>query len=236
MIDRDAQAGRADVDRAADRRGLAEIGHHEVPQRQGRAVALMLPLLARVPARLGCAAVARDADAIAPALLGEIERAVRIADQRVERQPFTGGIRSSDAEAHVHRLLERWDAPLADQPTDAFGDEHGFGDRGLRQDHRELLTAVATQHVRAARAIDDRGSDRLDHAIADRVAVAVVDRLEVIDVADDQRDRVAVALGAAVLFFDALVEVAAIEQPGQAVADRELARLHEEICVAERRA
>ena len=64
---------------------------------------------------------------------------------------------------------------------------HAPLEAGVRQDHGQLVAAVAGGDVGgAARAADHLGH-RLEHAVAELVAVGVVDRLEVVDV--DQRER-----------------------------------------------
>ena len=75
-----------------------------------------------------------------------------------------------------------------------------------------------------------------EHGVAGEMADAVVDRLEVVEVEDDQREAPVVALGAGDLARERLVEVAAVVQPGQRVEVGELARLAEAARVLDRRA
>ena len=59
---------------------------------------------------------------------------------------------------------------------------------GLRQRDDELLTAVARRLVDAARLLAQDPADRPQHGVALRMAVGVVDRLEVVEVEDQQRE------------------------------------------------
>ena len=58
---------------------------------------------------------------------------------------------------------------------------------------RELLAADPRGHVGLARARAAKARDRDDRLVADIVAVGVIDRLEVIDIEHDERERPPVA-------------------------------------------
>ena len=64
---------------------------------------------------------------------------------------------------------------------------------------------------------------------------AIVDRLEVVDVEDDERQAPVVAVGAGAFARERLVEVAAVVQVCQRVEIGELAGLTEAACVVDRR-
>jgi hypothetical protein len=70
----------------------------------------------------------------------------------------------------------------------------------------------------------DRASDLGQQLVADRVAAGVVDPLELVDVDQHERERGAVAPGALDHARDSLLERAVVAEPGQAVAQRRLAR------------
>ena len=67
--------------------------------------------------------------------------------------------------------------------------------------------------------------DQAQHLVAGQVAKAVVDRLEVVNVHYHQQQAAAVALPAFKLFVHALLQTAAVGQPGEAVDQRLLALL-----------
>ena len=87
------------------------------------------------------------------------------------------------------------------------------------------IIAISSPPMRASRspwrmtACRSRGEVD-EHAVAGGVAEAVVDRLEVVDVDEHQRQRAAVAQRALGLLGEALVERAAVGEPGQRVGQR----------------
>ena len=85
-------------------------------------------------------------------------------------------------------------------------------------DHqRELVAADARDQIGRAEPLAQHLGDRLEHRVAGRVAVRVVDLLEVVEVEHDDRARVAVADGAGERLDEARLEAAAVEQRGQQV-------------------
>ena len=95
---------------------------------------------------------------------------------------------------------------------------------GMRcgNEHEELLAAPAHDHVGLAQGLAQSLRDRHEDAVAGRVAVAVVDLLEVIEVEQDQRlDQL--PAGAAPLFLatsvaDEILEIAPVVERGQRIA------------------
>ena len=66
--------------------------------------------------------------------------------------------------------------------------------------------------------MSQRGAgEQLEDLVAGAVAVAVVDDLEVVEVADDHRHRRALRSARAQLDVEALLEAAAVEQAGERV-------------------
>ena len=111
----------------------------------------------------------------------------------------------------------------------------GVRERRLREDDRELVAADAAGDVRRADDVADPLRRLGEDAVAGEVADAVVDRLEVVEVEDDQREVPVVAVRAGDLARKGLVEVAAVVQAGQRVEVGELARLAEAARVLDRR-
>ena len=112
----------------------------------------------------------------------------------------------------------------------------GVLERRLGQDHRELVAADAAGDVGRADDVADAVGRLGQDAVAGEVADAVVDRLEVVEVEDDERQAAAVALGAGDLAGERLVEVAAVVQAGERVEIGELAGLAKAPGVVDRRA
>src|SRR5918992_2533685 len=86
---------------------------------------------------------------------------------------------------------------------------------GLGQDEHELLAAVAGEGVDVPDAAGDPAPELDQHLVAPLVAVAVVDRLEVVDVQHEQGQDPAEAAGALDLLLDASLEGAAGAGPGE---------------------
>ena len=78
---------------------------------------------------------------------------------------------------------------LADGAAQALGDGHRDGVGRVRQHERELLAAEPGGDVGAARARAQQPGELLEHAIARVVPERVVHALEVVEVADQQRER-----------------------------------------------
>ena len=165
--------------------------------------------------------VGRRDDAIAPALF----RIVRgFVGQLDDAHRFAAGDRRNRSHADADRNAPERRAvviemQLFDRVAHAFGHDDRIGQRRRRQDGGELFAAVAGEHVVGPLdARPERLRDLLQARVARDVAVAVVERLEVVDIDEDDRD-VRLRLDAARVFADdPLVERAAIGDPGQPVA------------------
>ena len=88
---------------------------------------------------------------------------------------------------------------LRDGLDEADGEVAALDRAGAHGDHRELVAALAAEHVLGTQ----RGAQAVGHdaqgVVADGVAELVVDGLEAVEVEDDERERVAVAAGAGAL-------------------------------------
>ena len=105
--------------------------------------------------------------------------------------------------------------------------EHRLGDRDpVRlavpgQEQRELVSADPEALAAGAQAARDPG----EHLVAGRMAVAVVDRLEVVDVEEDDRDRRADRVGTVERMLEPLEEVPRVAETGERIGQRETRRL-----------
>jgi hypothetical protein len=90
-----------------------------------------------------------------------------------------------------------------------FGGRYRSGAVGLREDHAELLAAQSNGHIAVVGQLAQQLAEACQDAIADLVAVAIVDPLEVIEVADQQGD--------VRMLGDQLGEMAAVAQAGQRI-------------------
>ena len=107
-----------------------------------------------------------------------------------------------------------------DRVRGAAGDPRGRVGVGTGEDERELVAADAEGRVgRAARGRDGAGG-RAQGPVARRVAAEVVDRLEAVEIEDDdrQRERRRGSLGPVQVRVERVVELAVVEQPGERIA------------------
>ena len=117
------------------------------------------------------------------------------------RMPSTSGARSSSTRGALEHRVR-------------------LGLAGLGQQQRELVAADAGEQVLAAQQGVQARAERRQHAVAGGVAGEVVDRLEVVDVDQRERQRALVPGGAGDLGVEALLEGAVVGEAGQRVGER----------------
>ena len=122
----------------------------------------------------------------------------------------------------------RWTRSWADLAPQTLGDHVRRVLVGARKDQRELLTADPRRAVDRALGGGDQLAELLEGTVALAVAEEVVDDLEVIEVADDEADRLAAAARAAELVDHELLEAAPVEQAGERVGSRRLAEARDQ--------
>jgi hypothetical protein len=105
-----------------------------------------------------------------------------------------------------------------------FRDRERAGGTGVRQDHRELLAAVAMDRVSFAQHFARLAAEPLEHLVAHPVAVTVVDALEVVEVEQHEAERQPVAGGAHQLAPQGLLEGAPIPDTRKSCAPSRSAR------------
>src|SRR3954447_3466781 len=158
-------------------------------------------------------------DAIAALRLGGVEGHVGAPDR-------VGGIRAVAARALRDADADRHDArrgvgvgkpEVPHGVTHAVGDDQSAVERLLCEEDEELLAAVAVDGVAAAALAAEGVGDGAQHAVAGLVAVTIVERLEVIDVAEQHAVGVAVADATGVETDQILLQAKAVPQPGEGV-------------------
>ena len=144
----------------------------------------------REPQRAARSAGAAQArlHAVAAVLFGAIERDVGAIDERRSVHRLAGN-RGGDADARgdANRPANRAHLELLDRVAHRFGNPEGVVDRRIGQDHQELVAAEPAAHVALAQHAVQPGADRRQHGVARDVAVAVVDRLEAVEVDHQHR-------------------------------------------------
>src|SRR5690554_6244531 len=185
---------------------------------------------AEVLNRMIILAAVRQNDPVPAAGLRLVQRRVGARDQPRPRVAVAGGlglkVRDADRHGHGQRLpppaeVER---PIRDHGADPLR-EHGArpGVGAGQQDH-ELLAAVPGGDIAAADLVADPPGDAAQDVVADEVAVTIVDRLEMIDVDHQARERRALAAAPRDLLVQPRLEVAPVAPAGQRVGQ---AALHE---------
>jgi hypothetical protein len=144
-------------------------------------------------------------------------------------------LRARDQLARVHRVQR----PLRDTGRDGHppgrlevGLTQPLGEAGgqpqrvpgvaRRHDHPELLAADSTDDVGAPDGLPRDARELDQELVAGRMAVDVVDALEVVEIEHQDGDRVARARGARQLRAQALVEEAVVVEAGQRVGLRQM--------------
>ena len=159
-----------------------------------------------------------DDAAVAAELLGEVERLVGAVQELLARRRVARAARDAEADGHRGVVGE---AVVAHRAAQALGDEEPAVLVGVGEHERELLAADAGEVVDQALDVAGDDGEALERLVADAVAEAVVDALEVVEVADDDGDRAArCAAARASSARDPLLEAAAVEQAGERVGPR----------------
>ncbi len=148
--------------------------------------------------------------------LGADQREVGLAHQLVlgaqlERLGDAGGHRER------HAVLARLRGG-----AQALGELHRAVGAGGRQRDRELVAADAIGAVAGALGRADGLGERLQALVAGLVAAGVVDRLEVVEVDQHERERRVGAADALELAREVFVERAVVAQAGERVRDGDL--------------
>ncbi len=114
----------------------------------------------------------------------------------------------------LHRLGDFFDQAAADRARDRIVGR-------VFDDGHEFVAAIARPELAAAQDPRHPMRDRLQHQVADQMAVPVVDRLEPVEVDHEDRDLGPVAVGAADRGVQRFAERRAIGEPRQDVVHRE---------------
>ena len=182
-------------------------------------LAEQLQPLRRVGVALG--RVRLDAGARA---LGVVHRDVGALDERVHVGAVLRAVGDADARVeHRHDAVERERAgQRVLQAPGQLGRQAAVRDPA--QEHRELVAAEARQRVAAAHHLAQADGDLLEQAVARVVPERVVDLLEAVEVDQQQRGRLAAALGGRQRVRHAVVEQRAVGQVGEVVVQRLVAQ------------
>ena len=156
---------------------------------------------------------------IAAILLRAIERHVRAIDECRDAQRVAGDRgRDADARGDANRPANRAHLERLDRVAHRFGDPQGVLDRRIGEDHQELVAAETAAHVALPQHAVQHGADRRQHGVAGHVAVAIVDRLEAVEVDHQHRHLQSGARGAPQAGLQQFHRVRARVTAGEAIA------------------
>ena len=178
----------------------------------------------------GRAAVRRMAvhalDAVTAVLLGELHGALGIGQQarRIDDVPL-GDLHVDDRRAQGDR--DGGVRPVIHEPETLFhGTANPFGQLGgvvrigVREQHRDGIFRVPRDPVVLTEVLPNQNAEPLENPVADTVAMFLVDLRQVIDVEEDQRNRMADPARAFHFLFEHGLQQRARIQRGQAIGDR----------------
>src|SRR5947209_4518002 len=128
---------------------------------------------------------------VAALTFGAIERLIRPVQQLLGVVVATLGGGDADADGDVQLVWGPADGEWRGLHTAAqpFGNGSSELDVGVRHHHDKFLTAIAAGEIYAAHVRGNATRKLPQHFIAAVVTVIVVDRLEVVDIEDEKRDR-----------------------------------------------
>src|SRR5262249_36754067 len=118
--------------------------------------------------------------------------------------------RDAEARGHANRPVLRPERVLRERDAQALRGRERAGLVRLAEDERELLASEAARRVRRAERLVEELADALQHLVAERMAVRVVERLERVDVEEHERQNASVALRRRDFFTEPLIEVRAV--------------------------
>ena len=202
-----------DVAEAALAHALAELPVEDVEAR---------------PARTGLAVVGEGDRGVLAGPLRRDQGEVGLADELLLRARV-------DREGRDARGQGGPDEVLGGGAPDSVGELDPRGGLAV-DDHGELVAADAERLLAGAALLGQRARELPQDAVARRVALVVVQALEVVEVAEEQRDLARSRVGAQESAVEVLLEGAMVAELGQRVAARLGVREREAASVGERRA
>ncbi len=152
--------------------------------------------------------------------LGVIEGAVGAAERRGR---WHGAVeqRAADGDRHRQDARRRGNGKLPDQRPDPLGELLQLTSApDARREHGDLLAAPACDDVGRPQALAEPAHDLDQHLVADGVAEAVVDRLEPVEVDDEQARGHSATDDAGVLCGHRLLERATVRRARELVSPR----------------
>ena len=172
-----------------------------------------------------CHALGICDDAVAPLFLGLVERLVGMVGKLFRLLAMLRVVGDADRQRGVDELVAKRDACLGEQLAQLVGTLDRSADGHLGQHQHELLAAIAAGDVALAAVLLHQLGKGLEGFVATEVTIGVVDLLEEVQIHQDHAQRIAFASGAGELADQGFVQIAAVVEAGERVADRLFAQL-----------
>src|SRR5262245_7326487 len=157
-------------------------------------------------------------DAIAPRVLGAIERQIAALQQRIDigrDSRFFDG--DSRGDRHGQPRAGDGEGRALYGCTKAFGLPERVLSRASRERHEELLPPITADTVVIAKLRPQASGDLPEHNVPHKMPVGVVDELEVVNVGQDHPDRRVLAVGARRFLHQELVNRPPVPEVGELV-------------------
>lgn len=147
-----------------------------------------------------------------PRFLGLVEALVGGFEKFGGREAVGRVKRMANADGECRRV-----ALHAKATADALGDVLRSFRVGVQQQNRELISPVTSGYFRAAAVFLHNAGQAIEGVIPGKMAEAIVDAFQVVEIEQEQRKRPLRAFGAPHLALEALEEFPIVGEPGQAV-------------------
>ena len=131
------------------------------------------------------------ADLVTPAVFGPVDREIGGGQQLKQVTAVHAEDRDADGDRHVDRIVIGVDRHDAGPVPEPLGDHARLVGVGAGQQDDELLAAEPPHYVRAAHLLAQLGGETAQHLIPREVPIGVVDPLEVVHIAQQQRETLA---------------------------------------------
>jgi hypothetical protein len=177
-------------------------------------------------ARLGSDVGSEPADdaAVSAGVLCRVQGVVGEGDELGNAVGVLGEAGGTDRHGDAHpRGLVGSHGQSGDGLPEPLGQLGQLGAAYPRHEDREFLTAIAGNDVAGTHHLLQAFGDLAEDPVAAGVAIGVVDRLEVVDVEQDQAELLVAASGAIGVKAQLLLQEAAVVELGQPVGDRGMA-------------
>ena len=156
-------------------------------------------------------------------MLCRIEAFVGQRDERVDRTIRFLQRRAPQARGHGQSPPRRLHLDRGDRGAHVLGKRHRLIAGVSRQERAEFFPSQPGEYSARREQCGTDVGDTAEQDVADRMAVAVVDRLEVIEIEDDQGQRLTHFVPMRLFALHRLTEMATVRRPGQMIAGQQAA-------------